>query len=70
MSRARARRATCGGSKVSEEKSVSGEQPAGEQSKVDEYLERHVKRWHHRVQIIVAITAVFLLYMIWFMMHE
>ncbi len=55
---------------MSEEKSVSGEQPAGEQSKVDEYLERHVKRWHHRVQIIVAITAVFLLYMIWFMMHE
>lgn len=60
---------------VSEEKRMNEEQgenaarPAGEKT-VDELLNQHVGRWQQRVQIIVAVVAAFLLYMIWFMMHE
>lgn len=59
---------------VSEQKNVSEEQggearPAGEQS-VDELLGQHVGHWQRRVQVIVAVVLVFLLYMVWFMMQE
>ncbi len=61
---------------MSEEKSLDGEKsgnearPAGEAQSVDALLDQHVHRWQQRVQIIAAVVAAFLVYMIWFMMHE
>lgn len=55
---------------VSEEKIESPAQPGGEAKSVDELLNQHVHRWQQRAQVIVALVAVFLLYMIYFMMHE
>ncbi len=61
---------------MSEEKNVNEEQggnavpPAGDAQKaMDDYLEQHMQRWQQRVQIIVAVAAVFLVFTIWFMMH-
>jgi hypothetical protein len=57
-------------SKVNEENGVNTG-AAGEANKtIDHYLALHRERWHKRVQIIVALVAVFILYMIYFMMHE
>ncbi len=56
---------------MSEEKTAGAEQATGKEAQnIDQYLEQHMKRWHERVQIIVAIAAVFLVFTIWFMLHD
>lgn len=58
---------------MSEEKRMNEQQgaagPAGDKT-MDELLNQHMGRWQQRVWIIVAGLAAFLLYMVWFMMHE
>lgn len=56
--------------KVNEENAVSTGAAGGANKTADDYLAMHKERWQKRVQIIVALVAVFILYMIYFMMHE
>ncbi len=58
-----------GAYKVSEEQAAGQDKAGGEAKKVD-FMEQHMRRWEQRVQIIVAVAAVFLIFTIWFMMHE
>lgn len=37
---------------------------------VDDLMKAHMQRWQQRAQIIVAVVFVFILYMIWFMLHS
>lgn len=56
--------------KVNEENAVNTGVAGDAGKTLDEYLVMHKERWQKRVQIIVALVAVFILYMIYFMMHE
>lgn len=47
------------------------QQGAGDAEKtMDEYMAMHMERWKKRMQIIVALIALFILYMIYFMTHS
>ncbi|HKB59938.1 MAG TPA: hypothetical protein VKC56_07840 [Gallionellaceae bacterium] len=56
--------------KVNEENAVNTGVAGDAGKTMDDYLSMHKERWQKRVQIIVALVAVFILYMIYFMMHE
>jgi hypothetical protein len=58
-----------GAFKVNEEQAGGPDKAGGEAKKVD-FMEQHMQRWEQRVQIIVAVAAAFLIFTIWFMLHE
>lgn len=51
-------------------KDTSGVDAGNANQTVDDLMKAHMERWQGRAQIIVALVAVFLLYMIWFMLHN
>lgn len=55
--------------KVTEENGVNAGAAGDANRSLDDYLAMHKARWQKRAQIIVALVAVFILYMIYFMTH-